>query len=126
MNSNTSEMIDNYDKLQAAGKAADNYPSNLLRSRSFGHTLESYQKRLHDEHTRIFNPDPEYTVVGFLEAFDGQDGELPVSVPCDGVAMRLENVLTCHVAFHETDCTSLVGLKNHLQVNRKDPPCRYV
>ncbi|KAK4203599.1 hypothetical protein QBC40DRAFT_21121 [Triangularia verruculosa] len=93
-------MVDRYSKLVAA--CENEWPTNLLRSKSFKHTLNSYQDRIQQEHQCLFIPDPDDALVELLEAIDGQRG------------------------FHTTKCTSLSDLKRHFRVNRKDPRCRHV
>ncbi|KAK3687788.1 hypothetical protein B0T22DRAFT_458015 [Podospora appendiculata] len=95
-------MVDRYDKLEAVCRNGNIYPTNLLRSRLFRHTLRSYQQRLNEEQDRLFDPSPDYALVELLEVSDGQKD------------------------FVHTRCKSLASLQQHFQVNRKDPRCRHV
>ena len=67
-------MIDQYGRLDSACNAADTYPNNLIRTQAFRHSLQSYWDKLQDEHPRLFDPDPKYTVIHLWEVFDEQNG----------------------------------------------------
>ncbi|KAK4653593.1 hypothetical protein QC762_508290 [Podospora pseudocomata] len=100
--STPSTMVDCYDQLESCCDFAEAWPSNLFRSKCFRHTSQSYRKRIAEVQERLFDPNPEYALVEFLEAFHGEHG------------------------FHSTKCNNLVDLKRHLRINRKDPICRHV
>jgi hypothetical protein len=65
--------LDPYDMLWAACKAAPSYPTNLLRTRTFPHTLESYRTLLDEEESRLFTSTPTDHMIVLSEAFDGTD-----------------------------------------------------
>ncbi|KAK4178482.1 hypothetical protein QBC36DRAFT_324700 [Triangularia setosa] len=102
--SSSNTKVDRYGKLEAScGPGFSNtWPANLLRTKSFRHTLISHRDNIQQEHQRLFDPNPDYALVEFLEAIDGR------------------------LRFHTTKCNSLPALQDHFQVNRKDPRCRHV
>ncbi|KAK0721399.1 hypothetical protein B0T21DRAFT_386272 [Apiosordaria backusii] len=95
-------MIDHYGKIEAACGLANTWPTNLFRSKTFRRELNSYRDQIHQEHKCLFDSNPRSTLVEFLEAVNGQDG------------------------YVSKECDSLSTLKDHFQVNRKDPKCRHV
>lgn len=63
--------FDWYDRLQTACKSHKNYPANLLRTRSFQHSLNAYNARLSEESDDLFDDDPRFAGVKICEAYDG-------------------------------------------------------
>lgn len=63
--------FDQYDRLEIACKSHSNYPANLLRSRSFQHSLVAYNERMHKESGDLFDDDPKYAGIKICEAYDG-------------------------------------------------------
>ncbi|KAK3985628.1 hypothetical protein QBC44DRAFT_154128 [Cladorrhinum sp. PSN332] len=98
--SSSDTMLDSYDRLLAACQKPEIWPANSIRTQSFRHTLRSYQERLFAESTRLFDSNPSNALIEVLEPSDGQ--------------------------FQSTQCKSLRELRDHFQVNRKEPKCRYI
>lgn len=65
------DSYDQYDILNDALTASNDYPSNLLRSHSFRHDLVAYNEALGQQESRLFEDDPDYSGVELLEAYDG-------------------------------------------------------
>lgn len=69
------DSYDQYDVLNAALTAANEYPANLLRSQSFKHDLVAYSEALRqrdlDEDSPLFDDDPDFSGVKLFEAYDG-------------------------------------------------------
>ncbi|KAK0673582.1 hypothetical protein QBC41DRAFT_311100 [Cercophora samala] len=100
--SGSDNKIDHYGKVEAACGLAITWPTNLSRSKTFRRGLDLYRLQLQQEHKRLFKPDPRSTIVEFLEAFNGQEG------------------------YAVKECEDFSTLKDHFQINRKDPKCRHV
>lgn len=67
-------MLDQYDTLQAACDSTSLYPTNLIRTHTFFHILESYRKRLQENQKSLFGSKSIYHLIEFLEACDGDIG----------------------------------------------------
>lgn len=65
------ESYDQYDALNAALNAYDDYPVNLLRSQSFEHELAAYSEALQQQESRLFGDDHETSGIKLLESYDG-------------------------------------------------------
>lgn len=72
-------MADLRKRLYEDCRRPQDYPKNLLRTKTFSHTLERYSGRLAEVEGILFDPNPEYTVVDLLEAQDARDGEMPIT-----------------------------------------------
>lgn len=69
-------MFDQFDTLDSLCKKPESYPLTLIRSKTFNHARESYRNGLDEDKDRLFDPNPKYTLVELLEAYDGQHGML--------------------------------------------------
>ena len=65
---------DQFDLLVMACQEALRYPTNLLRTQLFRHTLQSYENRLNDQNEELFSQYPKEYLIDFLENDDGQNG----------------------------------------------------
>lgn len=65
------DSYDQYDILNEALTAFNDYPSNSLRSHSFKHDLVAYNDALGRQESRLFEDDPDFSGVKLLEAYDG-------------------------------------------------------
>lgn len=73
------DSYDQYDILNDALTASNDYPSNLLRSHSFRHDLVAYNDTLGRQESRLFEDNSEYSGVELLEAYDGCGKSAPES-----------------------------------------------
>ena len=86
------DSYDEHDNLNAALSAANEYPTNLLRTQSFPHDLEAYNKALEQQEQRLFvDDDPEYCGVKLLEAYDGGGKPTFDSYSLEALAIFTEN-----------------------------------
>lgn len=65
------DSYDQYDILNSALAAANEYPSNILRSHSFEHDLVAYKEALQQQATRLFVSDSERSGLKLFESHDG-------------------------------------------------------
>lgn len=94
-------MDPSFDRLEESCREYMTYPTNLIRTKSFPHSLQSYQEKLNTHQSRLFDPKSEFGI-NFWDRYDGQEE-------------------------HEfCECRTIEELCQHLGRGRKDPRSRYV